>query len=60
METFSDYVEQYVFEFIKSDKENAKISEISTMSNATVVVAIWFTTLIGNAFAIKPSVDIIL
>lgn len=26
METFSDYVEQYVFEFIKSDKENAKIS----------------------------------
>lgn len=29
METFSDYVEQYVFEFIKSDKENAKISKRS-------------------------------
>lgn len=29
METFSDYVEQYVFEFIKSDKENVEISKWS-------------------------------
>lgn len=29
METFSDYVEQYVFEFIKLDKENVEISKWS-------------------------------
>ena len=29
METFSDYVEQYVFEFIKSDKKNDEISKWS-------------------------------